>query len=216
MERTSIPASAPRRFARAFTLQGMLILGYIGLGVVLLRGPVGAGPSAGRSLVAEIGPATGADTRDTLPVLLFVFSPGDCPSCLELGRYLNRFHLSGAARVKGIVADEGIGEPALESLTGAYDLRYPVEPISGRDLARGLLWMGHDTTPITLLTDARRRVALVLPPLRDPSAHLDAVRLLTWRLQSLGPDAPDRRGGRPKRGTHGSTVPSARTGETRP
>lgn len=203
MKRTSSHASRAPGLARVLTLRGMLVLGYIGLGAVLLRGPMGAGPSPGRSLRAEIEQGTTADAPDSLPVLLFVFSPGDCPSCLELGRYLNRFHLSGAARVKGIVADEGIGEAELESLTGAYELRYPVEPISGRELVGGLLWMGHDTTPITLLTDERHRVALVLPPLRDPSTHPDAVRLLTRRLRPLGrarptPGGRDGRSDRPE------------------
>lgn len=203
MSRANLNRVLRRALDGVFSVRVLLVLGYASLGVLLLRGLGVPDRPRGPGLSAEVRRALEGQTPDTLPVVLFVFNPADCPICLQLGRQLNPLHLSGAARVRGLVVNRPSGDAGRGRPGGALGFRYPVQALVRPELLGELVRAGHDTTPIVLLADARHRVTLIVPPLRDRRTHPGAIRLLERQLRHIAETRAKRAAREPARGTSG-------------
>lgn len=166
---------------------GLLLIGWIALALASVRAwGDGLRSSEPVPLQAALRRLEAVDDggRDA-PLLAFVFSFRDCSAALRAGRLWSTLHRSGRIRVLGVMLD---GPPEVEErarFLAGEGIRFPVTAGPADRLVAALVGLGYDTTPITILADARHRPRLIGPATLDSvrqTAFLEVVRAHLDRL----------------------------------
>ncbi len=163
------------RIGRAATSAPVLLLvGYAALGVTAVRTYAARRAAVAVGLpqaVRESGLGSSADAA--LPLLVFVFNRHDCQNALRLARHWSALAAGGAVNVVGVVVNPGDDSAELSALLDRVGVSFPVERRPDDRLLAAIDRLGYESTPVTVLFDARRRPRLVLP---GPLGLLDEIR----------------------------------------
>lgn len=136
---------------------------------------------------------------DGRPTLVFLFQPGDCRAHAGLVRRWNSLARDSNLRVLGLGLGFGAAALSADSVLGEPKPRFPVRYDLTRQGHRLLARLGRLQTPTSVLVDARGRPLVIVPPITDELAQLDAAMLVRAYARRLS--IPDRGEGtgRPRR-----------------
>lgn len=141
---------------------GRLLVGGIWLSVAFVAG--GRWAHDPSPLLAAVSPGPGAGREVDRPVrAVLLLRAADCVSRRNALEAWAREFAADSLEVRAVVVDPELAPGELDRLRAAGP-GFPIQRTGWKALTRAARRLGHDSTPMALLFDARGRLGRVLPP----------------------------------------------------
>jgi hypothetical protein len=115
-----------------------------------------------------------APSPDSIPKVIFVFRPGDCPMALNIIDAWNEKRRTGQAAVAGVMVTQSDEVVSAPQIVTEYGIQFPVRATDWNVIADRLAAIGIHELPVSLVFDGHGALRqAIAAATEDPSGAVD-------------------------------------------